>query len=684
MFFLLNVSLIYAQNDSAAKVNDTAMSLMEEVVIITSFEQNKRADASAINIAYLNRNMVDRYNKTSLVQGINSVSGVRMEERSPGSYRISLRGSSLRSPFGVRNVKVYWNNIQVTDPGGNTYFNQFAVNNFSGLEIYKGPAGSVYGAGTGGVVLMNSFDANPKPFFSAEYITGSFGLQNALFSAGFGSKDNQNLLSYAHTQADGFRKNSQMRRDNFSWVSQLKVNDKQAITASFLYSDLYYQTPGALTLAEFKADPKAARPAAGIFPSAEKAKAAIYQKNLLAGFTNNLQISPKFENKTTLYGAFAHIENPTVRNYEIRREPHFGGRTSFHFRDTLNNNNYLQLVAGSEAQMGFFNTRVADNVDGKADSLQTDDDIRYQNISVFVQADLEIASKLFITAGISSNNINVRFRRLNEFPLKTISKTYKNEIAPMLSVMRKITNTLSLGASISKGFSPPTVQELLPSTSVISTNLEAEIGTNYEISARKSLFKRSLQLELNAYMFRLKNALVQRRDQSGADYYINAGGTNQRGIELSTFYNKYYNSNKLFSRLAVRTAYTFSHYTYQSLAKDTIDFSGKFLPSVPKHIFSMQADVNFKRGFYLNITEYFASEIYLNDANSAKADAYNLMGLRLGWKSANRKIPLNIYAGIDNLTDETYSLGNDINDPRQRYYNTAAGRNYYFGLSFKI
>jgi len=43
-----------------------------------------------------------------------------------------------------------------------------------------------------------------------------------------------------------------------------------------------------------------------------------------------------------------------------------------------------------------------------------------------------------------------------------------------------ITNALSLKATLSRGFSPPTIAELLPSTGVISTELEAEYGWNYE------------------------------------------------------------------------------------------------------------------------------------------------------------------------------------------------------------
>src|SRR5690348_11920947 len=126
-------------------------------VVITAFEQNREINSGTI-VKVLNKNNTDRYNKTSLVHAFNSIAGVRMEERSPGSYRINIRGSSLRSPFGVRNVKVYWNDLPVTDPGGNTYFNQFALNNFSSIEIFKGPPGSLYGAGTGGLILINNLD----------------------------------------------------------------------------------------------------------------------------------------------------------------------------------------------------------------------------------------------------------------------------------------------------------------------------------------------------------------------------------------------------------------------------------------------------------------------------------------------------------------------------------------------
>ena len=48
--------------------------------------------------------------------------------------------------------------------------------------------------------------------------------------------------------------------------------------------------------------------------------------------------------------------------------------------------------------------------------------------------------------------------------------------------------------------------------------------------------------------------------------------------------------------------------------------------------------------------------------------------------NAGKKLPLDFFAGADNLLDEQYSLGNDLNAAGSRFYNAAAGRNYFVGL----
>ncbi len=680
-FYFLVISLLLQHAAVAQEKTSTDSSTTLNEIVVTAFEQN-RAIANGTIVKVLSSNTADRYNKSSLVQAFNTVPGLRMEERSPGSYRINMRGSSLRSPFGVRNVKIYWNDIPVTDAGGSSYFNQFAFNNFSTIEMIKGPAGSLYGAGTGGVIIMHSLERTFKPAVQLEYITGSYGLQNILSSISFGEKNRQGIISYAHTASDGYRDHTNSSRDNLSFVTKLKISDKQEINGSILYNYLFYETPGGLTLSEFLADPKQARPAAGGQPSATAAKAAIYQQNFTVGINHRYNFTPGFKNSTALYSAFSQIKNPTFRNYERRNEPGFGGRTSFIYETRINKAS-IQMVAGAELQYGFFNTQVSKNKNGNPDTLQTNDDIAYSTSSFFAQADLNISDEWIITAGASINRSKVNITRLNKYPVQEQGRTYKNEISPRLAVQKKFKNTLAVFGSISKGFSPPTIAEVLPSTGVISTFLEAESGINYELGAKMALLKGKLRLEATGFYFKLNNALVTRKDSSNADYYVNAGDTKQKGIEISADYTASFKSN-LFNRLSVQTAWTLNDFKYGNFKKGNIDLAGKRLPSVPNHAIAVLTDLRFTKGIYFNSTYYYAGKIFLNDTNTVAAGAYHLLGCRIGWVPVIRSIfKINMYAGVENLLDETYSLGNDINAAAGRYYNTAAKRNYYIGMSLQ-
>ena len=679
----LSIALLLHQFTLAQQIvaTDTSKTLNE--IVITAFGQN-RAISNGTIVKVINNTNADRHNKSSLVHAFNSIAGVRMEERSPGSYRINIRGSSLRSPFGVRNVKVYWNDIPVTDPGGNTYFNQFAFNNFTAIEIFKGPAGSMYGAGTGGLLLMHSFENKWQPGFNLEYVTGSYGLQNILASVAFGEKNSRNLITYSHTESDGYRNHSKSKKDNLSFITQFNINEKQQLTTSILYNNLFYQTPGGLTLAEFTANPKQARPAAGGFPSADGAQAAIYQKNFVVGVNHRYNFTKALKNSTTLFGSFAQIQNPTFRNYERRNEPAFGGRTSFIYETQINKTK-LQFITGAELQKGFFNTQVSKNKNGNADTLQTNDDIEYFTGNIFLQADVSIKDSWIITAGASINKSKVEFTRLNKYPVLKQGRTYKNEISPRLAVQKKFKKSTAVFASIAKGFSPPTISELLPSTGVVSTFLQAEEGFNYELGGKLALLKGRLRLEATGFYFKLNNALVLRKDSSNADYFVNAGDTKQKGIEVSADYTATFVHSSLLNLINIKFAYTLNDFKYGDFSKGKTDFSGKKLPSVPAHTIAVVADIEFKKGFYFNSTYYHATKIFLDDANTVAARPYHLLGCRAGWKLAiKNKIKLNFYAGVDNLLDETYSLGNDINAAAGRYYNAAPKRNYYFGVSFQL
>jgi iron complex outermembrane receptor protein len=674
-------SFLFAQSIPDSVVTDTpSVSTLQEV-IIKAYEHNRKLIDIAAPVSYTGQSQLNRFNNTSILPALNQSPGVRMEERSPGSYRLNIRGSSLRSPFGVRDVKIYFNEIPLSDPGGNTYLNQLSFYNFQSIEIIKGAAGSLYGAGIGGAMLIHSMPQEWQKAATVDYSMGSFHTNNLNVNIKAGDQYHQNIFNYSHQTSHGYRQQSNMRRDIFSYESQLKAGDKQTLHAYMLYSDLFYQTPGGLTFAQYDTNPKMARPHAGTNLGAVEAKAAIYQKTFTAGFSNEYIFNEKWKNTTAVYGAYTDFINPGIRVYEIRKEPHFGGRIVFQYKKQIDQAT-LQINFGSEAQKGFFDTRDYRNKFGTSDSLQTNDASNIWQYMIFGQADLRLPHGWIITAGASFNKSSVQNTRLSNVPPTAQAQTFQNKIPPRLAVLKEIISTVSVYGSVAKGFSTPTTSELIHTNGTIGTNLEPEDGTDYEIGFRGTLFHERLYFDVTGFLFDLNNTIVQRIDTNGVFYYVNAGSTKQKGIETYVSYTLADHANRPISSAKIFISHAWDDFHYNDFKQVNTDFSGNYMPGVAKNIFVAGFDVNTKIGFYTNLTYTYTDKIYLNDANTDIAGSYNLLGARIGYRKIfAKKIRLEIFAGADNLFNTKYSLGNDINAAAGRYYNAAATANYFAGIS---
>ncbi len=675
---LLVISGMARGQDSSRfiSISDSIDGKLLQEVVVHAYEQNRRLSEVPVAIGVVTTAEWNRYNKMSIVPAMNSVPGVRMEERSPGSYRISFRGSTLRSPFGVRNVKVYLDGIPFTDPGGNTYMTQLAPFDMYSLELIKGPAGSLYGAATGGALLIQSRPNNWQSGFTAEYSYGSFNSNTINAQVRLGDQNGGNIINYSHQTSDGYRNHTNLRRDIITWESMLKNNERQTLSTYAFYGDLYYQTPGALTLSEYNANPKQSRPAVGATPSAVQAQAAIYQKTFMAAITNTARFSTVFQNTTNFYGAYTNYTNPTFRNYELRSEPHFGGRTIFNYTTDI-----LHGSFGAEAQKGFFQTQDYGNNNGNPDTLQTNDNINTWTYTIFAQADVFFGKGWQATAGISYNEAFIGIRRISVPGSLPRNKTFSNLFAPRFVISKKLSPDFLLYASVSKGFSPPTVSEVLPSTQSINTDLQPENGISYETGLKSSFLNQRLYLEVIGFYFELKQAIVVRKDSSNADYYTNAGSSTQKGIESQLSYQLLPSSLGMINSARLWMSYTLDNFTYGDFKKNNTNYDGKHLPGVANNTFTGGLDLNSRPGIFLHLTYFYSDKIPLDDANTSYAGAYQLLGGRIGYSTTIQKFNLTVFTGVDNAFNAKYSLGNDINAAGGRYYNAAATANYFIGLS---
>lgn len=680
MIFLKNIlpgtvllflsTALYAQTDSAF------IPSLDSIAIRSYLGKSLLETPAAIN--YISSQQLERFSNSNMLQALNATPGVRMEERSPGSYRLNIRGSSVRSPFGVRNVKIYYAGIPFTAPGGSSMLNMLGYYNTGSLEIIKGPAGSMYGAGTGGVLLVQPPSVKQQQQITAGVTGGSFGMFGANAAVSFAG----NSIRYEHLQSDGYRDHTAMRRDNLAWDGNLQSSSNNKLDVHLLYSNLFYETPGALTLNEFNTDPKAARPASPVFPGAEQARASIHQQSILFGLINSIKFSETFHNSTAVYGLYGYTKNPTVQNYERKREPHFGGRTVFNYT-ARSGKSVFDINAGLEFQNGNFGYKTYSNDGGKPDSLMTEDELDIQQYFGFAQVSWSYGKWILGTGG-SVASIHFDFKRLTAQPVIGEEKKYSGSFTPRFAILYKITNSISAYMNIAKGFSPPAADEIFADNNSYNLALQPEKSWNYEPGIRGTLLKNKLAIDLSYFVTGLQNSIVTRRDAGGGNYYVNAGKTTQQGFEGSLGYELFSGQTCFLYGSRLRATYSHYRFRYKTFVQSGNDYSGNKMPGVSPSNLNLLADIQTKQHIYLNLSYSYTDQIELNDANSASAEAYHLLSARLGYKKYINKLLVSVFTGADNIGNVTYSLGNDINGFGGRYYNVAPARFFYMGASINF
>ncbi|MBN9295672.1 MAG: TonB-dependent receptor [Filimonas sp.] len=667
---------LFAQKDTVLQKRDT------DTLTVAAFASQTRWQETPAAVVVIRQQQLQRFDRSSPVSVLNSIAGVRMEERSPGSYRLSVRGSLLRSPFGVRNVKVYWDDIPLTDAGGNTYINLLDFGQLTNIEIIKGPASSLYGANTGGVLLLQSQEADTvKRMVQANISGGSYGLFNEQLSY---THNSSFQVRQNHLQSDGYRQQSALRRDVVQANGELNLSKAQKLSYLAMYSDLQYQTPGGITLPQMESNPRLARQPAGAIPGAVQQQTAIYNKTALGGVNLNSQIGKHFDNNTAVTINHTDFSNPFITNYEKRNEWNYGGRTAFRYHVEDKHIRFSGLIGG-EWQQNKSNIDDYGNRAGKADTVQFKDIIKATQSFVFAQAQITINNRWHLQAGLSRNVLVYRFQRTTDPAQAAEQKRNIGPLwAPRFSALYQAAPGVNMYAIVSKGFSPPTVAEVRPSDGNYYGDLQPEYGWNYEAGIKGNLWQQRLQYDVSFYYFGLKDAIVRRSSTSGAEYFVNAGVTSQKGVEAFVKAWIVRRDKGFVTGLALSQSYSYQPYRFTDYVSGGVNYSGNQLTGVPRNISVTGLDARFRNHIYTNITFNYTSSLPLTDANDAFAKAYHLFQAKAGYQIAFRKVQVDVYAGMDNILNEVYSLGNDINAVGKRYYNPAPGRSVFAGVAVGI
>lgn len=630
-------------------------------VIVHSFEKKRSISTNPDALQVIDSIRLKINSNASFVPILNSTAGVKMEERSPGSYRLAIRGSSLRAPFGVRNIKIYWNQISLTDAGNNTYFQLFEPDLFQQAIISKGPSGGLYGAGTGGTLLLNSPTFNENSYANQQ-IYNSLGGYKQIWDIQIGKSNKQQHRFFAsYYNQKGFREQSDVEKTFLHYQFHQNFGGSGSIDFMTYYGDLRYQTPGGLTLAQYQANPKQARPTAGTNKGAIEQKATFYLKSFQAALAISNQWNSHWAYRWSAGFQQNDIKNPTIRNYEIRNEPTINSRGVIQYKSVSDLGNFSTDI-GYEFLSGTFNSTTYQNNSGEKGNLQVEQNANIQQYTFFAQSDLQTRNNWYFTLSGSLNK------------LSTGINTPEYIFSPRFSVVKKFNTHHSLMAKVAHGFSPPSIAEIRPSTSVLNPDLKAEKGWNHEISYRGTFA--NFNWDATAYWFELQESISLRRTDDGADYFVNVGNTRQKGIELTA---NYLASDKL----SIHSASTIQDFKFINYTSGTANYSGKTLTGTAPFTESVYVHFFVHKNVQIVPQFIYTDPLFLNDSNSDQLPSSRYWNVKANFTKAYGTKVFSLWLNLDNLLDERYVSGPDLNAVGGRYFNPSTGRNFTIGTRFQ-
>lgn len=676
-------------------------------VTVTGYENNRKLLEIAGAVTVLKPEEMQRGDNRDIMSALNTVPGVKMEAYSTGNYRISIRGSLVNNPWGIRNVKIYWNDIPLSSPDGTA---QKSIDLdpalIGSVEVLKGPSGSIYGAGNGGVLLIKNSKAEfGENALEAGYTGGSYGFGRFYTSYNTANKNFSISTNIVSQRYDGYRENNWGDKDVINLFSQFTPDEKRTVSFFVTHATGSLGIAGGLSQAQVDSMPRQALP----YSKDNKTSVKRYDATAL-GVSQSYHFSNLFSNITSVYGNFQTYDHPFgssiyYNGYFKESLTGYGGRTKFVFTPMADKiKSRFSIGAEYQYQHQFENTfNIINDLPGtwpEAGDLYQNDIIASKSKIIFAQAEFDLPSQFFLAAGASYTQLSydildlfratthVNYSGLLQFPVK---------ISPRVGLVKVISNHFAIHGSMSYGYSPPPVWEINNYDGTLNKEIKPEDGVNYEMGIRGNTADNKLVFDVTAYQMYLKNAIVPTVRPNGTTAYKNAGRTNQQGLEAMLSYLFINNPTKSVSFLKLWTNYTYNDYLFEDYISQsfnwvsssviTVDNSGKKVTGVVPNSLAAGIDLETKYGLYFNAGYNYYDKIPLNDANTYYSDSYSLLNLKLGYTQSFQRFKINISGGINNVLNTSYSslilYNADANGVPPQFFNPSPGINFYGGFSLK-
>lgn len=634
--------------------------------------------------------------RINLSESLGAVPGLQVQNRQnyAQDLQLSIRGFGSRSTYGVRGLRLYVDGIPATMPDGQGQTSNIDIGSIDSLEVLRGPFSALYGNSSGGVINVNTQTGSQPPTIEASSYYGSFGTWHyglkATGAVGDGTQagDVDYTVSTNRFTTHGSRDHSGARKNLANAKLGVRINDVSKLTLLFNSVDIKANDPGGLTYDEWRNNPQQS-------PRGDQYNTRKTVKQTQTGLRYERQLSQQDDLSVMMYAG----ERETTQYQSIPMAPqlkpsHSGGVIDLtrHYQgiDTRWTHRGELLVPVtfttgldyenmSEQRKGYENFVVTnDGVQlGEKGNLRRNERNLMWNVDPYLQTQWQLTDKLTFDAGVRYSSVwfDSNDHYVTEDNPDSSDSTSYHKWLPAGSLKYAVTEAWNVYLSAGRGFETPTITELsYRSKNIAGLNLGLKPATNDTVEIGSKLRVANGLLTAALFQTDTDNEIVADDSAGGRTSYKNAGKTRRQGMELGLD-QQFGDSWKL------KAAWTWLDATYRTNVCGSSDCNGNRIPGIARNMGYASFGYQPEQGWYAGSDIRYMGDIMANDANTAKAPSWTVVGLTTGYKWSYGKMDMDLFGRVDNLFDRNYAGSVIVNESNGRYYEPAPGRNFGIGMN---
>lgn len=606
-------------------------------------------------------------------EALGGIPGVQVDDRFNYALgdRISIRGFGARTPFGVRGVTVLVDGIPATLPDGTTNLNHVDLSFLRRVEVIRGPASSLYGNAAGGVIQFETEFPPAVPFSQAVGITGgSDGLLRFNSTTGGRSGGANYILNIQRLTYDGYRE--------FQDASNVQVNGSLGLRAvggdvriigSFVDYDA--NNPGSLNATQFAENPlQAAAPNLRDQTGEDGRQAQLgisWRGDLGSG---RLELAG--------YGLTREISNPIPFTLiDIER---IGGGLSALYRSSgdvvPSGFSWAVGVEGDLQQDDRQNFSISNGTPETTPFIAQDEEVL--SGAVFAQATLVPVEGVTALAGLRYDA--TRFEATDRITPDNSGDRTMNAFSPSLGLSFEASDALSIYGNVATSFETPTATELANQPSGeggFNPDLDPQRTLSFEAGI-KGLLPGRASYQLALFRANIDDALIPFILEDERTYFRNAGSAVHQGIEAGF-------TVAPIPALRANVAYTYLDARFDDYVVNGESFEDNRIPGVSPHRLDGSLTFTAPFGWYATAEARYSDMMFVDDRNTATADAYTVVDVRTGLEELDLGgFTFQPFVGVTNLFDEVYVTSPSVNHVAGRFYEAGPGRSFYAGAQLRV